>query len=175
MGKRIRLSITIAAMFSLANLACSNKQGGDDKSRDKAGSSKTVDGDDTAKKKKAGGDETGDDKAAGGETIDKIQMETLLRVDLEGTDDKEVIVSRVGLPPGTVLPQHTHPGQEFVTVIDGEVTMVIKDQPEVTLQAGKAFAVPVGAIHYAKTTKSQVRAVVFRIHTKGQPERTPVK
>ena len=40
------------------------------------------------------------------------KLENLLRSQLEGVRDTEVIVSRVTIPPNTTLPKHWHPGEE---------------------------------------------------------------
>ena len=42
-----------------------------------------------------------------------VQADNLLRESIAGVEGKEIIVSRVSLPPHIELPWHWHPGEEF--------------------------------------------------------------
>ena len=98
-------------------------------------------------------------------------LQSLLSEQLEATPNTEVIVSRVSLPPNTTLPKHWHPGEEFAFVINGEVTLWMKNRDSVKLVAGDAVKIPLKQIHTAITHEHSVDLVVFRVHEKGQPER----
>jgi quercetin dioxygenase-like cupin family protein len=54
---------------------------------------------------------------------EKQVFENLMKSQLEGVKDTEIIVSRVTIPPNTTLPKHTHPGEEFGYVLDGTVIL----------------------------------------------------
>ena len=62
-------------------------------------------------------------EAHASESVDRPKLETLPAQNLEGAEGLEVVVSRVTLPPDTMLPQHWHPGEEFAYVLNGTVTL----------------------------------------------------
>jgi hypothetical protein len=53
----------------------------------------------------------------------ELKLETLMRTQLEGVKNTEVILSRAFIPANSSLPKHWHPGEEFVYVLDGSVTL----------------------------------------------------
>ncbi|WOH67987.1 cupin domain-containing protein [Bradyrhizobium sp. BWA-3-5] len=61
----------------------------------------------------------------------------LKRADLTGTN-MEIIVVVVDVPPGAVLPRHTHPGEEVVYVLDG-ATVAPSDGKEIPFPTGAAL------------------------------------
>ena len=99
------------------------------------------------------------------------KLKNLMRTDLESTEGLEVIVSHIEIPPNTALPKHPHPGEEFVYMLEGFGTAWMKDKPDVALTAGEAFKIPLEQIHTAVTGEEGFKALVFRVHKKGQPER----
>lgn len=100
-----------------------------------------------------------------------LQLETLMRSELEDVDGTEVIVSLVSVPPAGKLASHYHPGEEFVYVLEGSGTISLKDKPDVHLQAGDVFKVPLDHIHSATSGDAGMKALVFRVHRTGEPER----
>ncbi len=101
----------------------------------------------------------------------KVKLQTLLKAQLEGVEDTEVIVSKVQIPPNSTLPKHWHPGEEFVYVIEGNVTLWQKGKENITGKAGEVIKVPLKQIHTGITGKEGVSLLVFRVHEQGQPER----
>ncbi len=97
----------------------------------------------------------------------------ILRTDLEQADTLEVIVSDVVIPPGAQVPRHTHPGEEFVYVIEGSATHIEEGLPDIELKAGDSHVIRPGAAHEPIGGPEGARAIVFRVHVKGEPERTP--
>ena len=97
----------------------------------------------------------------------------LHRSALETAPGVEVIVSLVELPPATQLPAHYHPGEEFVYVLEGQATTRLDSGEEVTVSAGEVSKIPYRVVHSAATGEQPARAVVFRVHESGQPERIP--
>jgi quercetin dioxygenase-like cupin family protein len=97
-----------------------------------------------------------------------------LRAPLSAAPDLEVIISDVIIPPGGAVPRHYHPGEEFVYVIAGSATHVEEGKADRTLTAGDALVIPPQAVHAPRAGPDGGRAIVFRVHVKGQPERIPV-
>ena len=104
-----------------------------------------------------------------------VRLENLLKSSLESSSDLEVMVSLVEIGPELTLPKHYHPGEEFIYVLEGSATLWLKDQPDVLLEAGQVAKVPLEQVHTAITGDQPVKAVVFRVHKKGQPERIPAE
>ncbi len=96
----------------------------------------------------------------------------VLSVPLAGAEGLEVIVSDVMIPPNSRVPPHSHPGEEFVYVIEGEAVHVEEGREERVYKAGEAFAIPPGVVHAPYTRDKPARAIVFRVHVEGEPLRT---
>ncbi|WP_284124189.1 VOC family protein [Parerythrobacter aestuarii] len=85
-----------------------------------------------------------------------------------------VIISDVVIPAGGQVPRHCHPGQEFLYMVEGSATHVEHGKPDRQLGPGDAYVIPAGAIHSPIGGPEGGRAVVFRVHVEGQPERVAV-
>ena len=107
--------------------------------------------------------------------MSQIQFVNMMEAELEGAAGTEAILSHVVLPPRFSLPRHWHPGEEFVYVLDGSVTLWQENAAETTVRAGEAIKVPHKVVHTVRTGDEGVALVVFRVHEKGQPERVLVE
>ena len=94
---------------------------------------------------------------------------------LDSADGLEVVTSYVELPAGMQLPKHTHPGEEFAYVVEGELFLWMEDAGEICCAAGETAKVPMGAVHTVRTGDQGAKLVVFRVHTQGEPERILVE
>ena len=101
----------------------------------------------------------------------EVKLMNLMRTELGIAKGIEVIISEIHIPPGTSLPTHYHPGEEFVYMLEGSGTAWLKDKPDVHLRKGEVFKVPIKQIHTAKTADEGFKAIVFRVHRMGEPER----
>ncbi|KYK48419.1 cupin [Bradyrhizobium liaoningense] len=63
---------------------------------------------------------------------------------------REVVQVRVDFPPGVVAVRHSHPGEELVYLIEGELEYRLDGRPPVTLKAGDVLLIPHG-VHHAVT------------------------
>ena len=95
----------------------------------------------------------------------------VLRSPLAGTPGVEVIVSDVVIPPNGQVARHYHPGEEFLYLIEGTAIHVEEGKPDLPLKAGDSYAIPPRAIHSPRGGPEGARAIVFRVHVAGQPER----
>jgi quercetin dioxygenase-like cupin family protein len=102
-----------------------------------------------------------------------LKLENLLQMPLaeEFTPGREVIVSYVEIPPHTRMEQHWHPGEEFHYYLEGEVEIEIEGEPAITGRAGEVGHIPFGKMHTATTGDQAAKAIVFRVHTTGEPVR----
>lgn len=98
----------------------------------------------------------------------------MLRGPITISDDLEVIISDVVIPAGAAVPRHYHPGEEFVYVIEGSAVHVEAGKPDQILSAGDAYVIPPEAEHAPRGGPNGARAIVFRVHKAGLPERVNV-
>ena len=82
------------------------------------------------------------------------QQQGVKRTELQRYDlsvrGREVIQVRVDLDPGVTFPQHSHPGEEIIYVLEGVLEYQLDGQPPVTLKVGDVLFIPAGIIHSAK-------------------------
>ena len=95
----------------------------------------------------------------------------MLRAPITGVEGIEVLISDVVIPPGAAVPSHYHPGEEFVYVIEGSAIHVEDGKEDQLIEAGTAFVIPPEAVHAPRGGPDGARAIVFRVHKEGQPER----
>jgi quercetin dioxygenase-like cupin family protein len=120
--------------------------------------------------------------AGNGLVLDMAQAQQpgVKRTDLQQHDlsvpGREVVQVRVDIAPGVLAPNHSHPGEEIVYVIEGLVEYQLEDRPPVTLRAGEVLFIPTGTIHSAKNVGSVNAAeLATYIVEKGKPLVTPAR
>jgi quercetin dioxygenase-like cupin family protein len=88
----------------------------------------------------------------------------------------EGVLVRTELAPGAVEPMHTHPGDMFVYVLEGTVTLNREGQETVKRKAGEVYFVPAGLVHGGSNdgTTTAKLLVTFLVQ-KGKPLITPAK
>jgi len=102
------------------------------------------------------------------------------RTDLQTHDlsipGREVVQQMVELQPGTVVAKHTHPGEEVSVLLEGELLLEVAGKSPVTMKAGQAFTVPMGAVHGVKSTgNAPAKLLATYIVEKGKPLRSPAQ
>jgi quercetin dioxygenase-like cupin family protein len=115
-----------------------------------------------------------------GNGLAQAQQPGVKRTDLQQHDlsvpGREVVQVRVDIAPGVLAPNHSHPGEEIVYVIEGLLEYQLEVKPPVTLRAGEVLFIPAGTIHSAKNVGSVNGAeLATYIVEKGKPLVTPVK
>ncbi len=88
----------------------------------------------------------------------------------------EGVMVRTELAPGAVEPMHTHPGDIFVYVLEGTITLTREGQETIKRKAGEVYFVPAGLVHGGSNdgTTTAKLLVTFFVQ-KGKPLTTPVK
>jgi len=105
---------------------------------------------------------------------------SLTRIDLQRHDlsipGHEAIQVRVDFPPGVAAPDHKHPGEEIIYVLEGTIEYQLEGKPPVTLRAGGVLFVPAGVPHSAKNVgKVKASELATYVVEKGKPLVTLVK
>jgi quercetin dioxygenase-like cupin family protein len=74
------------------------------------------------------------------------QQPGIKRTDLQRHDmsipGREVNQVLVEFAPGVVAPNHSHPGEEMVYVVEGSLEYKLEGKPPVTLKAGEVLFIP---------------------------------
>ena len=102
------------------------------------------------------------------------------RTDLQTHDlsipGREVVQQMVEIQPGAISAKHTHPGEEVAVLLEGELLLEVAGKSPVTMKAGQAFTVPMGAVHGVKSTgRAPAKLLVTYIVETGKPLRTPAQ
>ena len=98
----------------------------------------------------------------------------LTRTDLSRNDlsisGREALQVLVGFAPGAIAPNHNHPGEEIVYVVEGALEYTLAGRPPVTLKAGDVLFIPAGTPHAVKNVGSGKAAeLATYIVEKGKP------
>lgn len=99
----------------------------------------------------------------------------MLRATLSNNPELEIILSDVLIPAGQTVPKHYHPGEEFLYLIEGTAIHREEGKPDLELKAGDTYVIPPRAVHNPMGGPNGARAIVFRVHDKGNPERILVE
>jgi quercetin dioxygenase-like cupin family protein len=116
----------------------------------------------------------------GGKVLDAqhepVKHAVLLNTDLVGIEGKEAQMLIAEIAPGAESGRHSHPGHEFIYVMEGSgILEVVGKEPVALRQGGVAHTTP-RQVHNAKNTgRAPIKAVVFAIYEKGQPRVIPVR
>ncbi|MGQ0660454.1 cupin domain-containing protein [Sphingosinicella sp.] len=82
---------------------------------------------------------------------------------------RQVIQVRVALAPGVVFPDHRHPGEEIINVLEGTFEYRVDGRP-VTVAAGGVLFIPAGTVHSARNAGSgDAVELATYIVEKGRP------
>ena len=104
-----------------------------------------------------------------------IKRTDLMRNDLS-VPGREVIQVLVEFAPEVAFPNHSHPGEELVYVVEGLLEYQLEGRPPVTLKAGDVLFIPHGTIHAVKNIGSGNAAeLATYIVEKGKPLLTVAK
>ena len=108
-------------------------------------------------------------------SLGDIERTPLMKEDLS-IPGREVVQVRVDFPEGVSAARHSHPGEELVYVIEGELEYQLDGRPPVTMKAGDVLLIPYGTPHAVKNVGSGNAAeLATYIVEKGKPLLMPGK
>jgi quercetin dioxygenase-like cupin family protein len=82
----------------------------------------------------------------------------------------QAVQLRVDIDPGKIAPNHRHPGEEIIYVVEGTIEYQLEGKPPATLKAGDVLFVPKGVIHSAKNVgQTNAAEIGTYIVPKGKP------
>jgi quercetin dioxygenase-like cupin family protein len=89
---------------------------------------------------------------------------------LENDASRYVRLQSVSIPANSGNKFHRHPGDQWAAVQEGEVTLIVKDQPPRTLKVGDSVYIPRGTIHRNQNmTDKPARTIELVILDKDKP------
>jgi quercetin dioxygenase-like cupin family protein len=92
---------------------------------------------------------------------------------LTGDPNKETVMIRIDWPPNVSTPWHTHPGDEYATVLEGSLITQRDGEEPKTLAAGQSYHQPAGTVHVAKTGGQPATTINVFVVEKGKPFLAP--
>jgi quercetin dioxygenase-like cupin family protein len=106
--------------------------------------------------------------------VAQAQLPGTKRTDLQQHDlsipGREVVQARIDIAPGVLAPNHSHPGEEIVYVIEGSLEYQLEGKPPMTLKAGEVLFIPAGTVHSARNVGTgRAAELATYIVEKGKP------
>ena len=100
------------------------------------------------------------------------QRTVLSKADLAVAPGMEAIVLTVDGAPGLVGKKHYHPGDEFIYVTEGSLTLDVAGKGKVTLKKGETLHIPSRVVHQAinPSPAAPFKVVTFGVFEKGKPD-----
>jgi quercetin dioxygenase-like cupin family protein len=105
-----------------------------------------------------------------------LKRTVLSKTDITGVSGKEAVVLTVDGAPGLVGKKHYHPGDEFLYVQEGSLTLHVDGRAPVTLKVGETLHIPARVVHQPinPSPTHPFKVVTFGVFEKGQPDTTVV-
>jgi quercetin dioxygenase-like cupin family protein len=92
-----------------------------------------------------------------------------------GVPDKVFTLITAEFPPGIGTGRHTHPGDEYGTVVEGAVVTRRDGGEWKTIETGQSYYVPAGVVHETRNASEKTaRTYNGFIIEKGKPRATSV-
>jgi quercetin dioxygenase-like cupin family protein len=100
----------------------------------------------------------------------------LLRTPLSGDASREVLIATGQFEPGGTTGRHTHPGDEYATVIEGTLEVAAAGQLPRRYAAGDVYHNARGVVHETRTVgEAPARVVSTLIVDAGRPPTEPAR
>lgn len=104
-----------------------------------------------------------------------ITPSILLRTSVSGDEGKEAVIGIAEFAVGATTGLHTHPGDEYATVLEGTLEIRVEGKEPRRVGAGGAYHNPKGIVHETRNAgATPARVVGTFIIEKGRPLSEPV-
>ena len=104
------------------------------------------------------------------------QRNILTKQDLSNFPGHEGVVAQVEFAPGAQEGRHTHPGDIFVYVLEGTLTVGVEGKPAMTVKPGEVFFIPAGKVHWGENAgNTPVKLIAAFVVEKGKPLTSPAQ
>ena len=103
-------------------------------------------------------------------TAPAFKVTPLWKESLTGQPDKEVVMVIIEWPPGGGTGRHTHPGDEYATILEGAITGQKDGADAQTFNTGQSYHNEAGVVHDAKNWGDQpAKSLSVFVVEKGKP------
>jgi quercetin dioxygenase-like cupin family protein len=75
----------------------------------------------------------------------------------------------IDIDAGGLVPRHTHPGLETLYILEGEMDLLVEDQPDKHMKPGDSGQIPAGAVHTVAPPAKPVKLLVTYVVEKDKP------
>jgi len=107
----------------------------------------------------------------------------LAKVDITDVPTKEAYIISFTVPPAPPNPnpnpnagRHSHPGDEFIYLIEGTFTFEVEGEAPVTIKAGETLRLPAGKNHRGSNPGTiPAKMISFGLFQKGVPDTVPAR
>ena len=101
----------------------------------------------------------------------KPKVESLFEGPLVDAPGMQLLIKRFAYPPGFVGGKHFHPGQVFVYILAGGLSVDMGGDAPLVLKAGDLFQEPPGAVMQVMNLSADhgAKFIVFQIGEPGKP------
>jgi len=98
----------------------------------------------------------------------------LLRTNVSGDEGKEAVIGFAEFAVGATTGRHTHPGDEYATVLEGTLEIRVEGSEPRRVSAGEAYHNPKGIVHETRNVgEIPARVAGTFIIEKGRPLSEP--
>ncbi|MBV9834247.1 MAG: cupin domain-containing protein [Alphaproteobacteria bacterium] len=97
----------------------------------------------------------------------------LMKAPFTADPNKEVVMLRVEWPANVSTPWHTHPGDEYATVLEGSLITQVEGAEPKTITAGQSYHQPTGIVHMARTGNQPAVTINVFVVDKDKPMMQP--
>jgi quercetin dioxygenase-like cupin family protein len=99
----------------------------------------------------------------------------LMKAPVTGEPNKETVMISVEWPANVSTGRHTHPGDEYGTVLEGSLLSRDDGEDWKTYNAGQSYHKVTGVVHETKTGDQPAKSINVFVVEKGKPLRQDVK
>jgi quercetin dioxygenase-like cupin family protein len=100
-------------------------------------------------------------------------VRTLLQQSDGPAEGYVTVLARGDVPPGALVPRHTHPGIETAIILTGGGILSVKGQPDRAVKAGDSFQIPVATPHALQNGDAPTSIASTYVIEKGKPLASP--
>jgi quercetin dioxygenase-like cupin family protein len=105
-----------------------------------------------------------------------VTAKPLLSTSLSGDEGKVTVLLMVEFAAGAALGRHTHPGDEYATLLEGVLELRADGQEPRRVVAGQAYHNPRGLVHEARNVGDGVaRVLATFVVDRGRPVTVPAQ
>ena len=101
-----------------------------------------------------------------------ITRSILERFDVPGSNH-ETVIMLVEIAPQVNSGLHTHPGFDAAYLLEGDLTVLERGQPDKPIHPGQSWHVRPGIVHEVKAGKRSAKVLAIYVVEKDKPLATP--